>query len=870
MASAAWSTQQLAEFIAAVSAATNESGAAFVAVERAAEALDAEVAAIVGGGAVVAAVGYPRGAAPVADLETVKPGVEARSLEVPGIGVCTAAAATLDHPPGARLVVARSATDGFTREERGLLRGMARVASLTMRIQRVLDEERAARVELERLAREQAALRTIATLVAEDAAPEAVFAAVAEEVAGVVPAADVSFVGRYEAGVGLEFVGGWSKDRDPGFVGKRVSLGGQNVSTLVFERNSPARVDDLADDTAPATAFARNWALSSAGAPISVEGRLWGVMAIGSLRPAGLPPGIENELAAFTDLLATAVANAQGQQELKSLVDEQAALRRVATLVALEKPPEAVFLAVAEEVCRLFAAEAGGVIRYGPEGDATPVGSYTAVEQGIDPPTPARPVPLGGHNVSTLVYETGQPARVDAYPDGDASAVNTIARGSGARSAVGVPISVGGRVWGSLQVASSREAGLPGRTEERLAAFAELAATALANAQAREELRLVADEQAALRRVATLVAEEASPPLVFGAVAEEVGRLLDTDYAYVVRYDTDAAVIVAHWGEPTKLAPLGFRQPLDRQSVSKLVHQTGDGARIDDYVSDANASALAGGISPAGVRTAAGAPITVGGRLWGLVAVSSAGDEPLPVETEGRLGHFTELAATAVANAQAQAELTASRARVVAAADETRRRIERDLHDGAQQRLVALTLQVRAVQAAFPPGLEELVAELDGVAVGLTRALDELREYARGIHPAVLGEAGLEAALKTLARRSAVPVELDVRVAGRLPEPVEVGAYYVVSESLANVAKHAEASVAYVQAATEGDALHISVRDDGVGGADFGSGSGLLGLRDRIEALGGRITLESPRGAGTTVRVVVPLTVRPSVPASTT
>ena len=304
--------------------------------------------------------------------------------------------------------------------------------------------------------------------------------------------------------------------------------------------------------------------------------------------------------------------------------------------------------------------------------------------------------------------------------------------------------------------------------------------------------------------------------------------------------------------------------------MSELVQQTGRGARIDDYVRDADASALADGISPAGVRSAAGAPITVGGRLWGLVAVSSAGDEPLPAETEGRLAHFTEFAATAVANAQAQAELTASRARVVAAADETRRRIERDLHDGAQQRLVALTLQVRAVQAAFPPGLEELLAELDGVAAGLTRALDELREYARGIHPAVLGEAGLEAALKTLARRSAVPVELDVRVAERLPEPVEVGAYYVVSESLANVAKHAEASVAYVQAATEGGALHISVRDDGVGGADFGYGSGLLGLRDRIEALGGRIKLESLSGSGTTVHVVLPLTVWPSVPASTT
>jgi signal transduction histidine kinase len=859
-----WSTQQLAEFVAAVSTATSEDAVALVAVERAAEAFDADVAAIVGDGAVIAAVGYPRGAVPVADLETVKPGLEVSSLDVPGVGACAAAAAALEHPKGARLVVARPAADGFTREEWGLLQGMARVASLTMRIQRVLDEERAARVELERLVREQAALRTIATLVAEGASPESVFAAVAEEVARVVPAADVAFVGRYDGGVGLEFVGGWTRDRDSTFVGDRVGLGGRNVSTLVFEDKAPARVDHLADDSAPATAFARQWARSSAGAPINVERRLWGVMAVGSLRPGGLPAGIEHELAAFTELIGTAIANAQAREELQWLVEEQAALRRVATLVALGEPPEAVFTAVAEEVGRLFAADAAGVIRYNPAGDITPVGSWNAGLPLQSGPTPARPLPLGGHNVTTLVHETARPARIDAYPDGDASAITAIAQGAGARSAVGVPIIVGGRLWGSLQVAMAREGLLPSRTEDWVAAFAELAATALANAQAREELRLVADEQAALRRVATLVAEEASPPLVFAAVAEEVGRLLDTDYAYVVRYDAGGGVIVAHWGEPTKVAPLGFRQPLDRRSVSTLVHQTGGSARIDDYSSDADAAALAGGIRSADVRSAAGAPITVGGRLWGLIAVSSASEEPLPPETERRLAHFTELAATAVANAQAQAELTASRARVVAAADETRRRIERDLHDGAQQRLVTLTLQVRAVQAAFPPALEGLVAELDGVAEGLTRALDELREYARGIHPALLSERGLHAALKTLARRCAVPVELEVTTAERLPEPIEVGAYYVVSESLANVAKHAEASAAYVRLATAGNALHISVRDDGVGGASFGHGSGLLGLKDRAEALGGRITLESQHGSGTTVRVVLPLPVWPS------
>jgi signal transduction histidine kinase len=231
----------------------------------------------------------------------------------------------------------------------------------------------------------------------------------------------------------------------------------------------------------------------------------------------------------------------------------------------------------------------------------------------------------------------------------------------------------------------------------------------------------------------------------------------------------------------------------------------------------------------------------------------------MPTDTEGHLVQFTELVATAIANAQAQAELTASRARIVATADETRRRIERDLHDGAQQRLVSLTLQLRAALEAIPPGLGGLVAELDGVAAGLNDALDELREFARGIHPAILAEGGLTAALSTLARRSAVAVALDVRVRERLPEPVEVGAYYVVSEALANAAKHAEASSAVVEVEALDGVLRVCVRDDGVGGADFAQGSGLVGLKDRAEALGGRILLESPRGAGTSVEVELPL-----------
>jgi signal transduction histidine kinase len=241
------------------------------------------------------------------------------------------------------------------------------------------------------------------------------------------------------------------------------------------------------------------------------------------------------------------------------------------------------------------------------------------------------------------------------------------------------------------------------------------------------------------------------------------------------------------------------------------------------------------------------------------VAVATTRAEPLPADTEARLAGFTELVATAIANAESQAELTASRARVVATADATRRRFERDLHDGAQQHLVSLIRQLRAAKAEAPPEAAGLVQRLDSAAAGLTGVLEELREVARGLHPAILADGGLRLALKALARRSAVPVRLDVRVEGRLPEPVEIAAYYVVSEALTNAAKHAHASAADVEVAAGGGVLHVRVRDDGRGGAAFGHGSGLVGLRDRVEALGGRLSLHSPPGAGTTMDIALPL-----------
>jgi signal transduction histidine kinase len=375
----------------------------------------------------------------------------------------------------------------------------------------------------------------------------------------------------------------------------------------------------------------------------------------------------------------------------------------------------------------------------------------------------------------------------------------------------------------------------------------------------RDQLGRLADEQAALRRVATLVARGVPPAEVFAAVAEEVGRLLGTDLAAMLRFELDETVtVVAGWSWEGGQLPVGTRYPIEG-TLSALMLRTGRPARIDRYADAAGrVAALARQL---GIRSSVGCPITVEGRLWGAATVSSKRPEPLPADTEARVAGFTELAATAIANTQARAELAASRARIVQAADETRRRIERDLHDGLQQRLVSLELELRATQATVPAELPELGAQLGRVAEGLGEALEELRELSHGIHPAVLSEGGLGPALRALTRRSAVPVELEVHVEARLPAPVEVAAYYVVAEALTNAAKHAHAAAARVDVRAADDRLLLSIGDDGVGGADPARGSGLVGLSDRVQALGGTITVHSPTGQGTRLLVDLPVEV---------
>jgi PAS domain S-box-containing protein len=382
-------------------------------------------------------------------------------------------------------------------------------------------------------------------------------------------------------------------------------------------------------------------------------------------------------------------------------------------------------------------------------------------------------------------------------------------------------------------------------------------------------LRRLADEQAALRRVATLVAQGVRPDELFSVVSEEVGHLLGTEAAAVVRFDHSepAIVFVGVGAGIIEGLPVGTRWDLEQGLASAEVFRTGRSTRVNAVGRSSASGPVAAMARRLGVVSTVASPIVVEGRLWGAVTVSSQ-DEALPVDAEDRLEKFTELVATAVSNIEARRELNASRARVVAAADETRRRLERDLHDGIQQRLVALALRARTAEAA-PQLPTEVQDELSQLSDGLRAAIDEVREVSRGIHPAILSESGLKPALKALARRLPLPVKLNLDLDQRLPEPLEVAGYYVVSEAFTNAVKHAQASAVELTAHRRDGLLMLTVRDDGIGGADASRGSGIIGLTDRVEALGGTISLVSPPGAGTMLQVQLPTDLAATTDTST-
>jgi signal transduction histidine kinase len=672
-----------------------------------------------------------------------------------------------------------------------------------------------ARSDLQALADEQTALRRIAELSAQEAPTDAVLQAVAVQ-ASRLAGVEFGMVLRFVASDGSNEI--VALDGAPAnlTLGLRASGDGDGSVHRVWRTRRAARVKNLDAMSGRWPQMASQFGFStSAGVPILLpEGELWGALIVAGRD--SMPAAIESHLADFAELASTAISAAHTRAQLRILADEQAALRRVAELVAREAPPDEVLEAVAAQASQLAGVDFTTLLRFELDGSTEIValdGAPGDVKVGMR-------APGRGDGAVQRVWRTHRAARIDNLAD-MSGRWPQVAHGFGFSASAAVPILLQKRLWGALVVVARNEP-LPAAMEEQLSDYAELASTAISAAQARTELRMLAEEQTALRRVAELVARGAALEEVFSAVANEASKLLGEIPTALLRYDPgEVAVVVAACNSPSAVV----------------------GPQSD----------LAGKL---GVDAGVTVPIAVEGLIWGALTARTPGP-PLPVATAERLAQFAELAAAAIANAENKAKLTMSRARVVATADATRRRLQRDLHDGAQQRLVHTLLALGIAKETAADGRP--VAELIDEAIHhAERANSELRDLVRGILPASLTRGGLRTAVESLLSDMPVPVDLRV-TAPRLPLAIETTAYFVVAEAVTNVVKHARATRAIVEIRTEGAALSIEVRDDGTGGADPARGTGLTGLLDRVEASEGRLTITSPPTIGTTLYVTLPL-----------
>jgi signal transduction histidine kinase/DNA-binding NarL/FixJ family response regulator len=723
------------------------------------------------------------------------------------------------------------------------------------------------------LLREQAALRRVATLAAQGVRPDALFSAIARETSRLLGVRAVSLVDFDPETATFSEISATHGRRSAMRASARWPLHSSPLGSMVVATSRPARVDDWTHLPGPVANQHRAEGFRQAiAAPVLIGGVVRGYIGAYAESWETLPAGSEGRLAEFTQLLAIAIANAQARDELQELAESQGALRRVATLVAEGAEPRAVFTAVAVEASRFLRVGAVSLIRWDPqtrlltkifgthgERSAVPDGGQWTLDEGPE---------------ADLIVQTGRPVRIDdwSFLPGPVAARH---REQGFGQCVAAPIVINGTLWGLISAFGEADEELPPGSELRLADYTGLMASAIANAQARDELRGLAERQGgALRRVATLVAQQAPQETIFNAVAGEASRALGVTRADVGRLDHGGLVtLLGSTGRPAddgQAVAAAF--PEDSAKVAARVLATGRSARLDGGPTQEDRAVAEGQANPAAAtgaehdgradRSAVGAPILVDSKPWGIIVVHAA--EALPADAETRLSDFTHLVASSISNVHARDNLIASRARIVTASDETRRRIERNLHDGIQQRLLALALSLRAVttRSALPP---EAVAGLDELAVGLEDVLEEVRIFSQGLHPALLSRAGLAASVRELARRSPVPVRLRIAPGlRRFAEPVEIGVYYVVSEALANAAKHAQATEVTVAIDADDTAVWASVTDDGAGGATLADGSGLIGLVDRVEALGGRLTLDSPRGHGTALSIELPVTDRVS------
>src|SRR4051794_24462 len=533
---------------------------------------------------------------------------------------------------------------------------------------------------------------------------------------------------------------------------------------------------------------------------------------------------------------------AQRLEEFERVADEQAALRRMATLVAAGATEVAIAAAVSAEVGGLFGAQRASVVRW--DGDTIRViGSWWS---DADVRPAGAVLAHGGDTLAARVVETAAPARIDSVDELKTEFGRQRWAELGYHASIGAPIMVDRKVWGVVS-ASRTEAGdpFPIDDEERLRDFSALVAQAIVNAEARSEAAALMAEQSSLRQIATRVAAGQAKSAVIDAVTAEVGLLFGARHVTLMRWEGvhDEVVVDAAWNPPgsMQLGKGSLYHPVpDGPTLGVL--ETGEARRgIESSLEQGHLSVIA-------------APVIISRLLFGALTAARDSDDRFPAGAEVRLRSFADRAAQAIANERVQAELRASRARIVRTADEARLRLERNLHDGAQQRLVSISLALRLVEQMLGAGPAAARAVLREASTELSEALEELRELARGLHPAALSEHGLEPPLEAVSARAPFPVEVTGVPHERLRDAVEAAIYYVVSESLTNAAKHGAASSATVVLTCTDEVVTVEVADDGKGGASLDGGSGLRGLVDRVEALGGELHVSSPRGAGTLVR----------------
>jgi signal transduction histidine kinase len=692
------------------------------------------------------------------------------------------------------------------------------------------------------------AQRRVASLVAQGASPASVFDAIAVEASHLLNVNAVSLI-RYNTDT-QNFTKLFATHGKRSAVPTNIpfSLPADPFRSLVVGPLHPIRIDDWSKIPGPIAARHREEGFGqSVGAPIIIDGKSWGYIGAYAEADQILPEGCEVRLADFTHLMAIAISSVQ----LRSLAESQGSLRYVATLVAQGADPSEVFAAVAAEAARLLGVGAVSVMTYDHAAQMYTKIFGTHGDRACVPDGDR--LPLADCPEGILILETGRPVRIDDWtviPGPIAARHIEMGYGQG----IAAPIFIDGLVWGHIGAYGEAGEVLPVGCETQLADFTYLMASAIANAKVTVELRGLAEKQgAALRRIATLVAQQAPPGEIFNAVAREASWALAVQRVDVIRCHEDGTLARIGTTEPTNALNTGSLSASAEYVVGQLL-RTGRPVRIDDYTTlPAPHASLVG---DEGFRSIVGGAITVDGRLWGAIVVLAA--KALPSDTETRLTDFTHLVASSIAIVHARNLLNASRIRLVSAGDETRRQIERNLHDGIQQRLVALGLSLQAVtiKTSVPTDVQ---GALDGVARDLEGVVEDIRVFSHGLHPALLSRSGLGPSLRALARRSPIAVNLDVLVNARFSESVETAVYYVVSEALANATKHSQASEVSVSVLADSTEIRARVADDGIGGATLEHSSGLIGLVDRVEALGGSFELDSPTGGGTTLSIVLQL-----------